>query len=67
MVKVGERTGSLGENLMTASNFLKEEVERRVENFARILEPVLIIFLGLLVGGLLVSVISPLYRIIGEY
>jgi type IV pilus assembly protein PilC len=67
MVKVGERTGSFGENLMTASNFLKGEVERRVENFARILEPVLIIFLGLLVGGLLVSVISPLYRIIGGY
>jgi type IV pilus assembly protein PilC len=67
MVKVGERTGSFGENLMTASNFLKGEVERRVENFARILEPVLIIFLGLLVGGLLVSVISPLYKIIGGY
>lgn len=67
MVLVGERTGNLDQCLMTIANFYRQEAERGIENLMRLLEPLLIIFLGGAVGGLMVTVLMPLYRIIGTY
>ena len=67
MVKIGEKTGKLSDCLMTIANFFQSEVERKMESFVRILEPLLIVGFGVLVGGLVASVIIPLYRIIGGY
>jgi type IV pilus assembly protein PilC len=67
MVSVGEKTGNLDQCLMAMANFYQKEAERRIESFVRMLEPILIVLLGVLVGGLMVSVIVPLYRIIGGY
>jgi len=67
LVLVGEKTGTLSNSLSTISNFYQSETEKSIENFLRILEPLLIIILGVLVGGLMLSVLLPLYRIIGTY
>jgi type IV pilus assembly protein PilC len=67
MVLVGEKTGTLTNCFLAISNFYYSEMERSIENFLRILEPLLIIILGGLVGGLMASVLLPLYRIIGTY
>lgn len=63
MVTVGERTGTLGPSLMNVVDFYKKEVERSIDNLMSILEPLLIIFLGLVVAGLMAAVLMPLYKL----
>jgi type IV pilus assembly protein PilC len=65
MIQVGEETGKLDKNLMEIVNFYEKEVERAVETFTALLEPVLIIFLGAAVALLAISVIEPLYGALG--
>jgi len=65
MIQVGEETGTLDKNLMEIVNFYNKEVKRAVETFTALLEPVLIIFLGLVVAFLAISVIEPLYSTLG--
>jgi type IV pilus assembly protein PilC len=67
LVLVGEKTGTLPDSLLAISDFYQKEIEKSIEGFLRILEPLLIIILGGLVGGLMLSVLLPLYRIIGAY
>lgn len=63
MVFVGEKSGTLDKTLSNIVSFYQKEVERQVEAFLSIVEPALIVFLGLIVGGLLASVLLPLYQI----
>lgn len=63
MTSVGEKTGRLDEVLMNVTNFYQKEIERTINSFLAILEPVMIVFLGLLVGGLVISILLPLYQI----
>ncbi len=65
MVKVGEETGSLGQILKTLSEFYKREVDGAVDTLVGLIEPVMIVFLGLGVGVLLVSVLMPIYNMVG--
>jgi len=65
MIQVGEETGTLDKNLMEIVNFYNKEVERDIETFTVMLEPVLIIFLGVIVALLAISVIGPLYGALG--
>jgi len=64
MVLVGERTGSLDTTLMNVVNFYRKEVDRKIENVLSIIEPVLIVFLGVVVAGLMLSILMPLYRMV---
>jgi type IV pilus assembly protein PilC len=61
MIQVGEDTGRLDKNLMEIVNFYNKEVKRTVEVFTAMLEPILIIFLGVIVALLAVTVLEPLY------
>jgi type IV pilus assembly protein PilC len=63
MVKVGEETGSLGSILKTLGDFYKREVDDAVDTLVGLIEPVMIVVLGLGVGILLVSVLMPIYNI----
>jgi type IV pilus assembly protein PilC len=67
MVLVGEKTGNFDQCLMAIANFYRKEAEREIENFVRMLEPLLIIILGGAVGGLMLTVLLPLYKVIGTY
>jgi len=65
MTAVGEKTGTLDKTLLEIVSFYQKETDRTIDNLLSILEPVLIIFLGLVVGGLMASVLLPLYRVAG--
>ena len=65
MAVVGERTGSLDKTLLILVSFYRKETERVIDSFLGILEPLLIIFLGLAVGGLMGAVLLPLYKMTG--
>ena len=62
MVTVGERTGTLDESLMNVVDFYQKEVERSMDTLLSLLEPIMIIVLGLIVAGLMASVLMPLYK-----
>lgn len=63
MVKIGEETGNLGFVLKTMSRFYKREVDNAVDTLVGLIEPFMIVALGLAVGILLVSVLGPIYNI----
>ncbi len=65
MVKVGEETGALGSILKTLADFYKREVDDAVDTLVGLIEPVMIVVLGLGVGLLLVSVLMPIYNMAG--
>ena len=65
MVRVGEETGSLGQILKTLGDFYKREVDDAIDTLVGMIEPVMIVFLGLGVGILLVSVLMPIYNMVG--
>lgn len=64
MVLVGEKTGTTDTTLMNLVDFYQKEVDRAIDNILSILEPALIIFLGLVVGGIMLSVLMPIYQTI---
>lgn len=66
MVQVGEETGSLGSILKTLTDFYKREVDDAVDTLVGLIEPVMIVVLGLGVGILLVSVLMPIYNMAGS-
>ncbi len=65
MVKVGEETGELGSIFKTMARFYQREVVNAVDTLVSLIEPVMIVTLGLAVGILLVSVLVPIYNIAG--
>lgn len=65
MTIVGERTGSLDKTLLNLVAFYTKETEKTIDSFLSIIEPLLIVFLGLAVGGLMGAVLLPLYKMGG--
>ncbi len=63
MVRVGEETGELGSILKTLAHFYQREVVNAVDTLVDLIEPVMIVLLGLGVGFLLASVLIPIYNI----
>jgi len=63
MVAVGENTGNLNENLKYLSEYYESEVDDFVKNLSSTVEPVLLIFMGVIVGFIALSFITPLYKI----
>src|SRR3989338_6189906 len=63
MIRIGEETGKLDFTLKTLARFYRNEVYNTVENLVSLIEPVMIIFLGLAVGFLVASVLIPIYNI----
>ena len=66
MVKVGEETGSLGTILKTLGDFYKREVDDAIDTLVGMIEPLMIVVLGLGVGILLISVLMPIYDMTGS-
>lgn len=64
MVKVGEETGNLDANLDQAAEHYAEEVDYRLKRMIAIIEPALVISVGLVVGFIAVSVIAPMYALV---
>ncbi|MGQ9484444.1 MAG: type II secretion system F family protein [Desulfosoma sp.] len=63
MVSVGEATGALDNMLAKVADFYDEEVDATVEALTSLLEPMLIVFLGVTIGGLLVAMYMPIFQL----
>lgn len=66
MIRVGEETGELGHILDTLAKFYRREVSTSIDTLVGLIEPLMIVFLGLGVGTLLASVMIPIYNLAGS-
>jgi type IV pilus assembly protein PilC len=64
MINVGEQTGGLDEMLNKVADFYDSEVDSAVDALTSILEPIMIVFLGIVVGGMVVAMYLPIFDII---
>ncbi|HEU5179754.1 MAG TPA: type II secretion system F family protein [Candidatus Polarisedimenticolia bacterium] len=66
MISVGEQTGALDAMLSKIADFYEDEVDEAVENLMSLLEPVMIVFLGVMIGGIVISMYMPMFSLIGK-
>ena len=66
MLRVGESTGALDDALRNVSYFYNRDVKESVEKFQQLIEPTLTVLLGLLLGWIMLSVLSPVYDVISK-
>jgi len=66
MIGVGEQTGAMDAMLQKIADFYEEEVDAAVKDLLAALEPAMIVFLGVVVGGIVISMYLPLFSLIGK-
>lgn len=66
VVRVGEETGSLDSQLLTLAAYYEEEVDRSLDTLTSLLEPGMVIFVGLIVAFVAISIILPMYSLLGQ-
>jgi type IV pilus assembly protein PilC len=66
MVSVGEQTGALDTMMNKVAEFYEEEVDAAVEGFMALIEPVMIAFLGLVIGSIVVSMYLPIFELVSK-
>jgi type IV pilus assembly protein PilC len=66
MISVGEQTGALDAMLSKIADFYEEEVDQAVANLLTLMEPVMILFLGITVGGIVIAMYLPLFSLISQ-
>jgi type IV pilus assembly protein PilC len=65
MISVGEATGALDAMLVKIADFYDDEVDSAVEAMTALLEPILMVFLGVVIGGLVVAMYLPVFKLAG--
>ncbi len=63
MVEVGEQTGALQEMLNSLADFYDEEIETNLDRFVTLVEPILLIIMGIVIAGLLLALYMPLFNL----
>src|SRR5579863_824700 len=66
MIAVGEQTGAMDAMLQKIADFYEDEVDAAVKDLLTALEPIMIVFLGVVVGGVVISMYLPLFSLIGK-
>jgi len=66
MIGVGEQTGALDSMLSKIADFYEDEVDQAVANLLTLMEPIMILFLGVAVGGIIVAMYLPLFDLISK-
>jgi len=67
MISVGQETGKMDEVLGKLSHYFENEVDRKLKNLSTALEPLIIMFLGIMVGLLILSIITPIYKLTSSF
>ncbi len=67
IIYVGEQSGTLEEMMLYLADFYEQEVDELTQNLSTIVEPFLLIFIGVLVGGLALSILMPIYQVVGSF
>lgn len=63
LVEIGENTGNLEDNLSYLADYFTEEIDMSLKNLTALIEPLLLLFMGLVVGFVALSIITPIYSI----
>jgi type IV pilus assembly protein PilC len=63
MCAIGEESGSIDHMLGKAADFYEEEVDEMVKGLSSLMEPIIIVFLGTLIGGIVVSMYLPIFKL----
>ncbi len=66
MIKVGEATGSLDEMLNSVADFLDEQIETRMQRILSLVEPMMLVFMGIIIAILLISIYLPMFSMLGS-
>jgi type IV pilus assembly protein PilC len=66
MIGVGEQTGAMDSMLQKVADFYEDEVDAAVKDLLTLMEPFMIVFLGVAVGGIIISLYLPLFTLIGK-
>jgi type IV pilus assembly protein PilC len=66
MIGVGEQTGAMDAMLQKIADFYEDEVDAAVKDLLAAMEPMMIVFLGVVVGGIVISMYLPLFSLIGQ-
>jgi type IV pilus assembly protein PilC len=66
MIKVGEATGSLDDMLGSVSDFMDEQIETRMQRLLSLVEPMMLVFMGIIIAILLVSIYLPMFSMLGN-
>lgn len=67
LIAISEKAGRMDEILITLSNFYEEEIDTSLKTLTSLIEPLLLLVLGLVVGGIALSLIVPIYQLIGQF
>ena len=63
LVSVGEQTGNLDEMFTSVSRYYEEEFDTAVDNMSSLIEPIMIVFMGVMIGGLMIAMYSPIFNV----
>ncbi|MBI4079244.1 MAG: type II secretion system F family protein [Candidatus Levybacteria bacterium] len=66
IAEAGERSGSLEKSMQDASEYLDYEVTNTLKTITTLLEPLLLVVAGSLIGGMMLTIVSPIYNLIGQ-
>ncbi len=66
MMAVGEKSGRLSDVLLRVAKFFERDVDARLKTLSAVIEPFMIVFLGLVIGFIAISVIGPIYSLVGS-
>lgn len=66
MIDIGEETGRLSEMLVKVADFYEQEVDATVKALTSLIEPILIVFLGVVVGFIVISIMAPMFKLISS-
>jgi len=67
MIAVGEETGKMDEVLGKVAGFFEAQAETSIKNLSTALEPIILVVLGVMVGGLVLSIITPIYNLTTQF
>ncbi len=65
-VSGGERTGSLDKSMQDASEFLDYEVTNSLKTVTALIEPIMLVLVGVLVGAMMIAIIAPMYSLMSQ-
>tara|TARA_B100001996_G_scaffold131124_1_gene99683 strand:- start:428 stop:1666 length:1239 start_codon:yes stop_codon:yes gene_type:complete len=63
LISVGEQTGSLDEMFESVANYYEEEFDTSVEAMSSLIEPIMIVFMGSMIGGLMIAMYAPIFNV----
>ncbi len=63
LISVGEQTGQLDEMFGSVATYYEEEFDQTVDNMSSLIEPIMIVFMGVMIGGLMIAMYSPIFNV----